>query len=195
MRNILHTDLKTRFLVNAVRRMKKGDIPGAVRMTAIAGFLFLIYGFFTEAVAQPLPPRPVIITVNSSQPLAFGAFTPGAAGGTVTVTPDGGTRSSSGTVILLNMGMIYTPAMFYVRANPGTVISLLTGPPSTITGSNGGSLTLQTDGTWPSSPFVTMVPFQQQTTVLVGGTLTVGTIAANPPGSYSGTIDVTFVQE
>jgi len=175
--------------------MKKAYISGAFRKIAIAGGLFLIYGFFMEVSAQPLPPRPVIITVNNSQPLAFGAFTPGAAGGTVTVAPDGGTRSSSGTVILLNMGIIYTPAMFYVRANPGTVISLLSGPPSTITGSNGGTLTLQTDGTWPASPFVTMVPFQQQTTVLVGGTLTVGTIAANPPGSYSGTIDVTFVQE
>lgn len=85
--------------------------------------------------------------------------------------------------------------MFYVRANPGTVISLLAGPPSILTGSNGGSLSLQLDDTYPASPFVTMVPFQQQTTVLLGGTLTVGTIISNPPGSYTGTINVTFVQE
>ncbi len=193
--SILHKHLKIKFNATAVRQIKEGDLTGAARKAAIAACLLLMYGFFTEVTAQPLPPRPVIITVNHSQPLAFGAFTPGAAGGTVTVTPDGGTRSSSGTVILLNMGLIYTPAMFYVRANPGTVISLLSGPPSTISGSNGGTLTLQTDGTWPASPFVISVPWQQQTTVLVGGTLTVGTIAANPPGSYSGTIDVTFVQE
>ncbi len=195
MSKTLHKDLNFTFHTGTIIRMKRANISGALMKTVIAGGLLLMSGFFTELIAQPLPPRPVIITVNNSQPLAFGAFTPGAAGGTVTVTPDGGTRSSTGTVILLNMGMIYTPAMFYVRANPGTVISLLSGPPSTITGSNGGTLTLQTDGTWPASPFVTSVPWQQQTTVLVGGTLTVGTIAANPPGSYSGTIDVTFVQE
>lgn len=193
--SILHKHLKIKFNATAVRQIKEGDLTGAARKAAIAAGLLLICGFLEVVSAQPLPPRPVIITVNNSQPLAFGAFTPGAVGGTVTVTPDGGTRSSSGTVILLNMGLIYTPAMFYVRANPGTVISLLSGPPSTISGSNGGTLTLQTDGTWPASPFVISVPWQQQTTVLVGGTLTVGTIAANPPGSYSGTIDVTFVQE
>jgi hypothetical protein len=166
-----------------------------IRAAFIATAIIALSGFFTALNAQPHPPRPVVITVNHSQPLAFGAFIPGVSGGTVTVTPDGSSRIATGTVILINLGFIYTPAMFYVRANPGTVISLLTGPPATLTGSNGGSLSLQLDDTYPASPFVTSVPFQQQTTVLLGGTLTVGTIASNPPGSYSGTIDVTFVQE
>ena len=145
MSNILHKKLGIKINASDVRRLINMDMPGVVRKAVIAASLLLVFGFFTEVIAQPLPPRPVIITVNSSQPLAFGAFTPGAAGGAVTVTPDGGTRCSSGTIILLNMGMIYTPAMFYVTANPGTVISLLSGPPSTITGSNGGTLTLQTE--------------------------------------------------
>lgn len=157
--------------------------------------IMLLCGTINVIMAQPLPPRPVVITVNHSQPIAFGAFTPGVSGGTVTVSPDGGTRTSTGTVILLNMGLIYTPAMFYVRANPGTVISLLSGPPATLNGSNGGTLLLQVDDTYPASPFVTSVPYQQQTIVLLGGTLTVGTIGSNPPGNYSGTVDVTFVQE
>ena len=176
-------------------KMKENEsFTGARRLLVVSGIL-LLCGFFSGISAQPHPPRPVIITVNHSQPLAFGAFIPGGTGGTVIVSPDGGTRTSTGTVILVNMGFIFTPAMFYIRANPGTVISLLTGPPSIITGSNGGTLSLQTDGTFPASPFVITVPFQQQTIVLVGGTLTVGTIFSNPPGSYSGTIDVTFVQE
>lgn len=170
-------------------------MPSIVKRSVIAAGLILLCGFCSNLSAQPHPPRPVVITVNNSQPLAFGAFIPGSIGGTVTVSPDGGTRSSTGTVLLVNMGIIYTPAMFYIKANPGTVISLLTGPTSVITGSNGGSLTLQTDGTYPSSPFVTTLPFQQQNTVLVGGTLSVGNIASNPPGNYSGTIEVTFVQE
>ncbi|HOC49043.1 MAG TPA: DUF4402 domain-containing protein [Bacteroidales bacterium] len=157
--------------------------------------MVVLFGSVLPLMAQEPPPRPVIITANPSQPLAFGAFTPGAAGGTITVPPDGSSRTTSGTVITLNLGMMHTPAMFYIRANPGTVISLLAGPPSPISGSNGGTLYLQLDDTYPASPLVTMVPYQQQTTVLVGGTLTVGTIGSNPPGNYSGTINVTFVQE
>jgi hypothetical protein len=164
------------------------------KLLLIAGIM-LLCGSVKVLMAQPLPPRPVVITVNHSQPLAFGAFTPGVSGGTITVSPDGGTRTSTGTVIPLNMGLVYTPAMFYVRANPGTVISLLSGPPAVLSGSNGGTLSLQLDDTFPASPFVTSVPYQQQTTVLLGGTLTVGTIASNPAGNYSGTVDVTFVQE
>jgi len=156
--------------------------------------LIIVCGFATTLKAQEDPPRPVIITFNPAQPLAFGAFTPGMSGGTVTVLPDG-SRLSSGDVILLNMAYLYTPAMFYVRANPGTILSILVNPPVTLTGSNGGTLTLQTGSSLPASPFVTILPWPQQTTVLLGGTLTVGNIIANPAGSYTGNFNVIFVQE
>lgn len=144
--------------------------------------------------AQEPPPRPVMVTFNESQPLAFGAFSPGAVGGTVTVAPDG-TRSSAGDVVLLSMGYIFTPAMFYVRANPGTVLSLLVSPPVTLNGSGGGTLTLQVAGSLPASPFVTTLPWPQQTTVLVGGILTIGNIASNPPGNYTGNFNITIIRE
>lgn len=176
-------------------KMKDKDSLTFMRRLLIVTGILVLCGFYNIVIAQPNPPRPVVVTVNYSQPLAFGAFTPGASGGTVTVSAAGGTRSSTGTVILLNMGIIYTPAMFYINANPGSVISLLSGPPTIINGSNGGTLSLQVNGSFPTSPFVTTVPYQQQTTVLVGGILSVGSIASNPPGYYSGTIDVTFVQE
>ena len=153
-----------------------------------------VCGCITILKAQELPPRPVIVTFNNAQPLAFGAFTPGLSGGTVTVFP-GGSRSSTGDVVLLSLGYLFTPAMFYVRANPGTVLSVLINPPVTLTGSGGGTMTLQTGGTLPASPFVTTLPWPQQTTLLLGGTLTVGNIGANPAGSYTGTFNVTFVQE
>jgi len=170
-----------------------GTKPASRWMSLI--LMIILFGSTVAAIAQEPPPRPVRITANPAQPLAFGAFTPGAAGGTITVPPDGSSRTATGTVIPLKLGMMHTPAMFYIRANPGTVISLLAGPPSPLAGSNGGTLYLQLDNTYPSSPLVTMVPYQQQTTVLLGGTLTVGTIGSNPPGNYSGTINVTFVQE
>ncbi|MRR23425.1 DUF4402 domain-containing protein, partial [bacterium] len=77
------------------------------KLLLMAGIM-LLCGSVKVLMAQPLPPRPVVITVNHSQPLAFGAFTPGVSGGTITVSPDGGTRTSTGTVIPLNMGLVYT---------------------------------------------------------------------------------------
>lgn len=171
------------------------SIGSSVKRPLLVVVIALVTGFASLLDAQSLPPRPIVVTVNNSRPLAFGAFTPGASGGTVTISAAGGTRSSTGTVILLNMSILYSPAMFYVRGNPGTLVSLLTGPTTIITGSNGGSLSLQANNTYPASPFVISVPFQQETTILIGGSLTMGNIALNPAGSYTGTIDVTFVQE
>lgn len=156
--------------------------------------LLVLFAISGAVMAQEPPPRPVMITYNNSQPLAFGAFAPGVAGGTVTVDADG-TRNSSGDIVLLSLGFAFTPAMFYVRANPGTVLSILVGPPVTLTGSGGGTLTLQTGGSLPASPFVTTLPWPQQTTLLVGGTLTIGNLVANPPGNYTGNFNITLIRE
>ena len=173
---------------------ERKHILGLRERIGIIFILTLAGGLISTVQAQVLPPRPIIVTVNHAQPLSFGAFSPGATGGTVTIHPDG-TRSSTGSVVLFNMGFLYTPAMFYIRANPGTVITLLSNPPVTLTGSGGGTLTLQLGATLPAMPFVTSVPWQMQTTLLVGGTLTVGDIGANPPGNYTGTFSITVVQQ
>ncbi len=157
--------------------------------------ILIVSGMNHTVTAQELPPRPIVVTPDPSWPLSFGAFTPGASGGTISVVPDGTARTATGTVLPLNLGQSFSPAMFRIKANPGTVVSILTGSPSTLNGSNGGTLSLQLDGTWPSSPLVTQLPYPQETTVLVGGTLTVGNIGTNPAGSYSGVVNVTFVQE
>jgi hypothetical protein len=169
----------------------KTKLPGRL-LIILTTALFL--GMTVSVKAQEPPPRPVIITANPSQPLAFGAFSPGISGGTITITPSG-TRSSSGSVVLLSLGYTYTPAMFYVRANPGTVLSLLATPPVTLSGSGGGTITLQISGSQPVSPFVTTLPWPQQTTLLVGGILTVGNIGSNPPGTYTGSFTITLVRE
>ena len=124
-------------------------------------FLFIVLtlsgGFITGLIAQPNPPRPVILTANNSFPLAFGAFSPGAGGGTVIISPSG-TRTSTGDVVLLSLGLTYSSAMFYIRANPGSVISLMISSPVTLVRGGGGSLTLNLGGTQPASPFVTTLP-------------------------------------
>lgn len=143
--------------------------------------------------AQPHPPKPIKINATS-QVLAFGAFYQGAGGGSVIIAP-AGTRSSTGNIVLLNMGYTYSAALFELYAHPGTIISILNGPNSTLTGTPSGTMTMQVGSSSPSSPFVTNQNFNVAIKLYIGGTLTVGSSAANPPGSYTGTFYITLVQE
>lgn len=152
----------------------------------------LLFSLSEKGIAQEPPPRPVEVTVVNN--LGFGAFTHGAAGGTITVTATG-SRSATGTVIPLNLGFSFSAAVFRLVANPGTLITILNGPPVSLPGSNGGSMTLTTGATDPASPFVIATTPPAYTTMTIGGTLTVGNSGSNPPGSYSGTFDITFIQE
>jgi hypothetical protein len=47
----------------------------------------------------------------------------------------------------------------------------------------------------PASPFVLLTSPPSFTLMNVGATLSVGNPASNPPGNYSGTFDITFIQE
>jgi len=147
----------------------------------------------TRVCAQEFPPRPISVYANPAQGLCFGAFYHGVIGGTVIVHPNG-IRTTTGDVVPINMGFVISPAQFEIDANPGTLISVL-GSTTTLAGSNGGSITLNIGGTSPASPFITTAIPPARTIVYVGGTLTVGNMLANPPGNYSGTFQVTFIQE
>lgn len=160
-----------------------------IRMLSV--LLFLLTS--VEAISQEPPPRPIRIDATA-QFLSFGAFYHGASGGSVIITP-AGSRSSTGDVVLLGLGYPFSAAMFEVHANPGTVISILNGPDVSLPGNPSGSMTLHIGSSSPASPFVSTVPFSVAIPLYIGGTLTVGNSAANPPGSYSGTFDITLVQE
>jgi hypothetical protein len=168
-------------LINTIYSYRK-----FIKLIVISGLLVFILS--NNVAAQEDPPRPINVTVT--QNLAFGTFYHGAVGGSVSVSP-AGVRSSGGDVILLMTGLYYS-AIYRITGPPGTVVSLLNGPDVLLPGSGGGSLSLHIGNSNPASPFVlTPGPFF----VNVGGTLTVGNSVANPPGSYSGTFNITFVQE
>jgi hypothetical protein len=153
-------------------------------------FLFLIC---IPVSAQEMPPRPISVTVVTSQNLSFGNFAQGALGGTVSVSSSG-TRSWTGNIVLLNGGSV-SPALFDVVANPGTLITIVNGSDVSLNGSNGGTMMLHIGTSSTGSPFITTVARPTPTHVYIGGTLTVGNPGANPPGDYSGTFQVTFVQQ
>lgn len=154
--------------------------------------IFMIF-FAVPANGQEPPPRPITVTVTA-QNLSFGAFTIVVAGGTVTINSDG-SRNATGDVVLLNMGYSFSTALYEITANPGTIISIVNGPDVLLPGSNGGSMSLHIGNSNPAWPFVTTAIPPAITQLNIGGTLTVGNILANPAGNYSGTFDITFVQE
>ena len=139
----------------------------------------------------PPPPRPITVTWTN-QNLAFGAFYQGASGGTVTVN-SAAVRFYGGSVVLLSLGVV-SQAIFEIVGNPGTVISFLK-PITSLSDGNGHSMSLQIGDTNPASPFVTLNSYPIPTVVYVGGILTVGNPAVNPPGNYIGTFEITFNQE
>src|SRR5213594_588044 len=95
-------------------------------VSALCGIIFFLLCSFT-ARSQELPPRPISIYVNPAQGLVFGAFFQGVSGGAVTIYPDG-SRSVTGDITQANLGIPFSPAIFEVDANPGTVVSILNGP-------------------------------------------------------------------
>lgn len=149
---------------------------------------------YAQVPTDSLPGDPGAIYVYTYQHLKFGAFTQGASGGTVSIATDG-SRTVTGTIVALNLGITFYQAIFDVEAPPGSLISITNGPDATLTGSNGGSITLQIGGSNPGSPFSTTVMPPARTPVSIGGTITVGNSTAAPPGSYSGTFYITFNQE
>ena len=147
-----------------------------------------------KAIGQQKPPRPISVYFNPGAGLRFGAFFQSTSGGTVIVS-SGGLRTFTGSVVGAGLGVVYGAAEFDINADPGTVIAILNGPDATLYGSSGGTMTLHIGSSYPASPFVTTVTPPAQTSVKIGGTLTVGSPIANPSGTYSGSFVVTFIQE
>jgi hypothetical protein len=142
------------------------------------------------AQTDSLPGDPGAMTVYTVQNLSFGAFSNSGAGGTVIIGANG-SRMVTGGIIALNLGVSAFQSMFEIDAPYGSIISLLNGPDATLTGSNGGSMVFRIGASDPSSPLITIVNQPARTTVNIGGTLTVGSLAANPPGAYNGTFYIT----
>lgn len=144
-----------------------------------------------QLIAQEKPPRPITVEVAIAQHLSFGPIIPMGVGGSVTVTFNG-FRTAVGNVILPYISAIITPALFIVDAEPGTLITIVNVPSVQLSGSNGGSLTLQLGESSTGNPFITT---GTRTNVFIGGTLLIGSLLENHAGFYSGSFQVTFIQQ
>ena len=162
----------------------------------IKTLLVILLGFISiSSFAQvdptdSIPDDPGGITVYTIQNMSFGAFSAGT-GGTVIIS-NNGTRSVTGDVLALNLGTSYFHSIFDIDAPQGAIVSLLNGSDATLTGSNGGTMSMNIGNSDPASPFIVTVSQPARTQLNVGGTLTVGNPVANPPGTYTGTFYITF---
>jgi len=166
-----------------------------IKILMVTGFSFIAsFAFAQVDPTDSLPGDPGAITVYNVQNMSFGAFSTGNTGGSVIISTNG-TRTVTGNVVPLNLGVQYFQAIFDIDTPMGCIVSILNGPDAILTGSNGGSMSMHIGGSNPPSPFITMVAQPLRTQVSIAGTLAVGTPAANPPGSYNGTFYITFNQE
>lgn len=177
-----------------MRNKTNSQHPWINRALIIVALNFISFYCFSQTPTDTLPGDPGSISVYTIQNMSFGALHPGASGGSVSIST-AGSRSFTGSVVLLNLGIAYFQSIFEIEAPAGTIVSILNGPDATLTGSNGGSMSLRINNSEPASPFSTTVPSPGRTTVNVAGTLTVGNPSVTLPGSYSGTLYITFNQE
>jgi hypothetical protein len=149
---------------------------------------------YAQTPTTGVPGDPGGIYVYNLQDLSFGTFTVGKEGGSVTIAPNG-LRSSTGDVVLFNLGEQYYNAVFEIEAPPGVVISVLKGQDVYLKGSNGGSALLKLGDSYPATPFVSMIPPPGRTQVNFGGTLILNESLNTISGTYTGNFYITFNQE
>lgn len=145
----------------------------------------------------PLPNRSGTLTVT--QTMHFGDLTLKTPSSNGSVTVDyNGTRTSSGDVILLNMGNTPRPAIFEFKLCPGRTVTINYSASTTLTGSNGGSILLHIGPTnigTSGATFTSNKGCDDAHLIYVGGTIDINAISSNPAGLYTGTFSVTFNQE
>ena len=153
----------------------------------------VLYSCVSFSFAQPgLPPR--TITLTPTQMINFGRFCVTGSGGTITVGWDG-SRTSTGGIILISTPNSQ-PAIFEIKLCHGRNVSISFAPTTSLTGSNGGSLTLDIGPTekGPSgSSFAVNNDCNFITPLRVGGTLHIPGTAV--PGIYTGSFEITLTQE
>ncbi len=162
-------------------------------------FLALLVAVFSLFCGQlkaqsPFPP-PSQLQVYANQELAFGSFFTGSSGGTVTISPTG-SRSVTGTVVDLAL-IPGSAAVFDLRLVPGRVVHIAFPPSAQLIRNGGGETMTITNFTCDKTgnSFVTTASHPFINPVQVGATLNVQNSSANPPGDYTGTFTVTFMQE
>lgn len=186
------------FIKNTRKNRKNSCLINGTLYKLAIPFCLIISTFLLpiSVYAQEKPPTPITVTVSVAQHLSFGTFIQTGNYGTVSVGYNG-FRTSTGSVIIpsISSSAPITAALFIVTALPGTLININSIPQATLSGSNGGLLELNFNLATDCSHGSSFVALTGTTNVYLGGTLTVGPLLTDKAGYYSGTFDVTFIQQ
>jgi len=126
-------------------------------------------------------------TLQNTGSLSFGSFAAGA-GGTITINSVGA-RFKSGSVVLASQGSVASAAQFLITGTPGATYTITLPSDGTVVLSSGAST--MAVNTFTSTPSGANIPLGGggTQTISVGATLTVS--AAQAPGNYTGSFNVT----
>lgn len=134
-----------------------------------------------------LAARKANISVSLTRGLIFGGFFTGSTGGSVTVTSSG-TRTATGSVVLIPTRP-GSQAIFAVTLDRKATVSWTVSSIVNLSNGKGNTLQLTVNDFYPVSPAYLQFG---SSNVNVGGTITVGSPAAAPPGDYTGSFSITF---
>jgi hypothetical protein len=147
----------------------------------------------TEVAASAMLTIDVVVPIaaRETQALNFGTFYPGTSGGTISISPGGLINTTSGVVITASAP---SAGVFTVsgQGDATYAINLPMGP-ATITNGDGTS-TMVVSG-WISDPVNGDANTRLQggaQMVRLGATLSMGSLAQNPRGIYTGSYEITF---
>lgn len=146
-----------------------------------------------KCFSQPaLPQRS--ITLNPTQNLFFGKFYDKGNGGSISVDWQGNRTTTGDTVAVPSS--YGAPALFDIKLCQGRNVTITYVPTVILTGSNGGSFTLDVGPTEKGengAVFATENNCNFITILRVGGTLHIP--AGSPPGDLSGSFEISFDQQ
>ncbi len=131
------------------------------------------------------------LSTSKKSDLAFGVIIPSESSGTVTITPSTSDRTHEGGVVLVSSTS--GAASFNISGTSNTVYTVTLPESDTIKISSGTNImTVHSFTVFPPSGSATL-DSNGQAIFNIGGTLNVG--ADQPPGSYTGTFDVTVAYQ
>lgn len=129
------------------------------------------------------------VTIRINQGLNFGSLYPVGSGGTVTISDDGDRLPPTGSVVLFPS--TYHESSFTLsttKKGSYHIAWLGIESPITMKRTGGGSLRLNLNTNGYNSGW--WIARQTPVTLHMGGTLYVGSVSANPPGSYTGSFSI-----
>jgi hypothetical protein len=132
--------------------------------------------------------------VNVTSNINFGTFYPVGDGGKV-IIDNSGARRSEGNIVLLPSS--YSLCSFTTRNNRNSRIcnvqnATVQSPVNLLRDGGGGSLKLELNQISPSS---WIIEPKETLTISFGGILYVGSFMSNPPGTYSGSFEISLNYE